>query len=310
MAGGEQRIVPESVVARYQLGRTAPAGRDDARRFCAALTRTHYENFTVVSWFLPRRLRQHFANVYAYCRVSDDLADEVGDQETALQLLADWRGALHRMFEGEAVHPVFVALRETVEAFDIPREPFDDLLDAFVQDRHVQRYETWGQVLDYCRRSANPVGRLVLYLGGYRDETRQKLSDQTCTALQLANFWQDIRRDWDERDRVYLPREDLDRFGVSEQQIPEGRADEAWRALVREEVARTRELFRAGLPLLDLVEGHLRRDVALFTAGGWTILDLIERQGYDTLTRRPVLDRAGKVGLLLRALTGGRMPWQ
>lgn len=300
----------ERVSERYRLEQTESVSLEAAQAFCAELARSHYENFTVVSWFLPRHLRQHFANVYAYCRVSDDLADEVGDQTTALRLLDDWRGQLHALYErDEAHHPVFVALRETIATFAIPREPFDHLLDAFVQDRHVARYETYTDLLDYCRRSADPVGRLVLYLGGYRDELRQKLSDRTCTALQLANFWQDVARDWD-KGRVYLPAEDRERFGVTEAQLAEKRCDDNYRALLKFEVERTRELFREGLPLLDLLSGHLRRDVILFSAGGWTVLDAIERQDYDTLSRRPALSKRQKVGLMARVLVGGRMPWR
>jgi len=253
----------QSVSELYQLQRSTPASPEDARLFCRQLATQHYENFTIVSWYLPRRLRQHFYNVYAYCRVSDDLADEEPDQAASLELLADWREQLHAMYDGQASHPVFVALQETIAAFDIPQEPFDLLLDAFVQDRHQTRYATFEELLEYCRRSADPVGRLVLYLGGYRDETRQRLSDCTCTALQLANFWQDVRRDWDERGRVYLPREDLDRFGVTEDQLAAGDCTPQYRELLRFEVERTRELFRRGLPLIDLVAGHLRRDVAL-----------------------------------------------
>jgi len=299
----------QSVAELYQLHRTTPAEPEAAREFCRRLATEHYENFTIVSWYLPRQLRQHFYNVYAYCRVSDDLADEVTDQEASLKLLADWREQLHAMYEGTATHPVFVALSETIAQYEIPRDPFDHLLDAFVQDRHQTRYETYEDLLGYCRNSADPVGRLVLYLGGYRDETRQRLSDCTCTALQLANFWQDVRRDWDERARVYLPREDLDRFGVTEEQLGAGEFTPAYRELLRFEVDRTRELFRRGLPLIDMVAGHLRRDVALFTAGGWTVLDLIEAQGYDTLTSRPALTKQQKMGLMVRVL-GGRMPWR
>ena len=300
----------QSVAELYQLDRTTPATPEAAREFCQRLATQHYENFTIVSWFLPSTLRQHFYNVYAYCRVSDDLADEVEDRDASLQLLEEWRGQLHALYEGEASHPVFVALQETIERFDIPREPFDHLLDAFVQDRHQSTYQTFDDLLGYCRKSADPVGRLVLYLGGYRDETRQRLSDCTCTALQLANFWQDVRRDWVERQRIYLPREDLDRFGVTHDQLADGQCTDAFRALLQFEVERTRELFRRGLPLIDMVAGHIRRDVTLFTAGGWTVLDLIESQAFDTLSQRPALSKQQKAGLMLKLVLGGRMPWR
>ncbi|MBI2302172.1 MAG: squalene synthase HpnC [Armatimonadetes bacterium] len=294
----------------YRLNPSAPADLPDAERFCAELTRAHYENFTVVSWFLPGHLRQHFANVYAYCRICDDLTDEVADHDTALALLERWRGWLRDCYAGHAVHPVFVALAETIRQFQIPIDPFGHLLDAFVQDQQVNRYQTFEELLGYCRHSADPVGRLVLYLGGYRDEERQQLSDHTCTALQLANFWQDVRRDHDERDRVYLPLEDLERFGVSVEQIAARRYTPAYRELLRFEVERTRELFRAGLPLVGRLDGHVQRDVMLFTAGGWSILDLIEQRAYDTVTGRPALSKAAKLALMLRVMVGARMPWQ
>lgn len=300
----------EWVIDRYELERTEPADLAHARRFCAELTRSHYENFTVVSWFLPKALRQHFANIYAYCRVSDDLSDEVTDQETSLELLDRWRSWLHDCYDGRTAHPVFVALADTIATFDIPLEPFDDLLDAFVQDRHQRRYETYEQVLDYCRRSANPVGRLVLYVGGYSDPERQQLSDLACTALQLTNFWQDVRRDYDDRDRVYLPQEDLDRFGVTTAQLAEHRSDDNYRELIKHQVERTRKLFVEGRPLFDLLSGHLKRDVILFHAGGWTILDLIEQQNYDTLTSRPEFGAGLKFTVMLRMLLGRPLPWQ
>lgn len=296
------------VVERYQLRTTVAPSLEEAQRFCAELTRTHYENFTVVSWFLPRSLRQHFANVYAYCRVSDDLADEVQSNEESLQLLADWRGALESMYRGEVAHPVFVALWQTVRAFDIPSEPFHHLLDAFVQDRQKTWYENYDELLAYCRNSANPVGRLVLYLGGYRDEERQQLSDYTCTALQLTNFWQDVARDWD-KGRVYLPLDEMARFGVTAEQLADRRCDDNYRALLHFQVERTRKLFRQGLPLIDRLDGHLRRDVTLFSAGGWSILDLIAAQDFDTLTSRPELSKPSKLWLMVRAMVGGKMPW-
>ena len=166
-----------------------------AQNYTRWLATHHYENFNVVSWLLPKELHQHFYNVYAYCRWADDLGDEIPDAQRALELL-DWCEAeLNACYQGQPSHPVFVALRETVVAKEIPKQPFADLLKAFRQDQTVKRYPTWDSVLKYCVYSANPVGRLVLYLCGYRDERRQLLSDATCTALQLANFWQDVSRD-------------------------------------------------------------------------------------------------------------------
>lgn len=296
-----------SVVDRYQLD----AGRislEAARQFCGDVCRQNTENFTVVSWFLPRRLRQPFADIYAYCRIADDLGDEIDDTDASLMTLRDWRAQLDDCYASRPRHPVFVALRETITEFDLPREPFDRLLDAFERDRRQTRYETYRDLLSYCACSANPVGHLVLYLGGYRDAERQELADHTCTALQLTNFWQDVARDF-AKGRIYLPAEDRERFGVTEEQLAAGRCDDAYRELLRFEVERTRALFLAGRPLLELLNGHLRRDVALFSAGGWRILDKIAALGYDTLSTRPALGRAEKAGLMLRTLLGGRSPW-
>lgn len=300
--------MPAAIIERYGLADERPVSPAEARARAAALATSQYENFTVVSWFLPKALRQHFFNLYAYCRVSDDLGDEVGDRAESERLLADWRAGLHRCYAGQSGHWVFVALSETIAAFDIPVEPFEHLLDAFVQDQRQTRYDTFDDLLGYCRNSADPVGRLVLYLGGYRDEERQRLSDRTCTALQLANFWQDVSRDYD-KDRIYLPREDLDRFGVTEEQIAARRISDGYRELLRFECERTWELFREGAALIDRLDGHIRRDVGLFTAGGTAILDLIARQGYDTLTSRPTLGKLGKAKLMARVLLGGR-PWR
>jgi squalene synthase HpnC len=242
-------------------------------------------------------------NVYAYCRWSDDLGDEVPDREQALAALAWWRGELDACYAGEPRHPVFVALRETVGQYEIPAAPFHHLLDAFVQDQTVKRFPRYDEVLDYCTRSADPVGRLVLYLFGYRDPGRQALSDATCTALQLANFWQDVTLDW-EKGRLYLPQEDLARFEVDEAQIGERRFTPAFGDLMRFEVGRARELFQQGLPLTRQVDRRLRLDLELFTRGGQAILDRIERQGYDVLSRRPALSRPAKAGLILRRLVG------
>src|SRR6201981_745707 len=204
-----------------------------AEEYTRWLATHHYENFNVVSWLLPKELHQHFYNVYAYCRWADDLGDEVPAKERALELLASWEQELDACYEGRPAHPVFVALRETTVAKDVPKQPFADLLKAFRQDQVVKRYPTWGAVLDYCLYSADPVGRLVLYMCGYRDERRQRLSDRTCTALPLANFWQDVRRDIIDRDRIYLPRETMARFEVTEQQLRDGHCDDNYRKCIQ-----------------------------------------------------------------------------
>ena len=276
---------------------------EDAQRYTRWLATHHYENFNVVSWLLPRDLHQHFYNVYAYCRWSDDLGDEVPDRVRALSLLDAWESELKLIYApgGGPSHPVLVALSETIRAKDIPVKPFADLLRAFRQDQLVQRYATWDEVLDYCVYSANPVGRLVLYLCGYRDEERQRLSDLTCTALQLANFWQDVSRDL-EKGRIYIPLDALALHGLSEVDIVERRFDVRYVVLMKDLIAKTREMFFAGFSLADLVDRTLRVDIELFSRGGLAILDSIEASGFDTLNRRPALTKWTQLRLLTRAL--------
>lgn len=263
----------------------------------------HYENFTVVSWLLPRTLRQHFINVYAFCRHADDLADESGSAERAQQFLAELRADVQRMYDGEPRDLIQVALQQTVLRFDIPPDPFLKLIDAFVQDQRISRYETYEQVLDYCRRSADPVGHLVLYLCGYCDGERQRLADFTCTGLQLANFWQDVGNDVG-RGRIYIPREDMSRFGVREQDILGKRFTPEFARMMEFEVQRTVELFDRGEALLPLVDKRVRTDVALYGRGGRAILAAIRRIGYNTLEHRPSIGRGTKLGLLARYLIG------
>jgi squalene synthase HpnC len=286
----------------YAIPRTAPS-LTEAQAYCKRLATRHYENFSVVTWFLPKRLHQHFFNVYAYCRISDDLGDEVGDPQLSLKLLDEWQRELDACYDGTPRHPVFVALRETVRDFEIPKHEFSDLLIAFRQDQTVTRFEAFDDVLAYCHYSANPVGHLVLYLCGYKDEERQRLADYTCTALQLANFWQDVSLDY-QKGRIYLPLESLRRFSVSEQDIAEGRATPQFLSMMRFEVARAREWFGNGLPLIKMVDRQLALDVELFSRGGQEILNAIERQGYDVLKSRPAISKPRKLWLVLRAATG------
>ncbi len=300
-----------------------------AQEYCAQLAHSHYENFSVVTWFLPKHLHQHFYNVYAYCRISDDLGDEVGNPEQSLALLDAWEAELNATYislvepapedirqdveklqpgasarnQVSPRHPVFIALRETIRQLDIPRAPFADLLTAFRQDQTTPRYPTFEDVLGYCKNSANPVGHLVLYVCGYRDAERQQLSDYTCTALQLANFWQDVAVDYG-KGRIYLPLESLAKFGVSESDIAERRATPQFREMMKFEVARARDWFRMGLPLAGKVDKHLAIDIELFSSGGFAILNAIERQNYDVLTRRPAISKPRKLWLLVRALAG------
>ena len=286
----------------YAIPDSAPS-LEEAREYCRRLARSHYENFSVASWFLPQKLRQHFFNVYSYCRISDDLGDEVGDTATSLLLLDQWQQELDACYDGTPRHAVFVALAETVRQFEIPKQEFVDLLTAFRQDQRVTQYATFGDLLGYCRYSANPVGHLVLYLCGYRDAERQLLSDYTCTALQLANFWQDVSADF-AKGRLYLPLEDLRRFHVSEAMIFDGENTAAFREMLRFEVARAREWFEQGLPLIAKVDRALAVDLDLFSRGGQEILNAIERQDYAVLGSRPAISKSRKLALVARAALG------
>jgi squalene synthase HpnC len=291
-----------SLPPEYAIPEHAPT-LGEAQQYCRNLARSHYENFSVATWFLPQRLRQHFFNVYAYCRISDDLGDEVGDPDAALKLLDEWEAELEACYGGSPRHPVFVALAETVRQFEIPRQTFADLLTAFRQDQTVTRYGRFEDLLGYCHYSANPVGHLVLYLCGYRDSERQALSDSTCTALQLANFWQDVSVDFS-KGRIYLPLEDLSRYGVTEEDISAQRNTPAFCDMMRYEVERARDWFRQGLPLVQKVDKELAVDIELFSRGGQEILNAIERQGYKVLGRRPVISKSRKLALVTRAAWG------
>jgi squalene synthase HpnC len=286
------------IADRAPANSCSPAAAQEYTRWLAT---HHYENFNVVSWLLPKDLHQHFYNVYAYCRWADDLGDEVPQKERALELLDWWERELDDCYNGRPSHPVFVALRETVIAKNIPKQPFADLLRAFRQDQNVKRYPTWDSMVGYCVYSANPVGRLVLYLCGYRDEERQAMSDATCTALQLANFWQDVSRDL-EKGRIYIPLDIAASHGLTESDIVERRFDKRYVSLIKDLIARTRTLFAQGAPLAKKVNGRLSVDLEMFSRGGVAVLDAIESMGYDTLHQRPAISKAKQVGLLGRAL--------
>ncbi len=287
-----------------QIAEHAPAAGcslEEAQQYTRWLATHHYENFNVASWLLPAELHQHFYNLYAYCRWADDLGDEIPEAARALELLDWWERELNACYDDRPAHPVFIALRATIVAKDIPREPFADLLKAFRQDQTVKRYPTWDAIMNYCVYSANPVGRLVLYLCGYRDEQRQKLSDATCTALQLANFWQDVSRDL-EKGRIYIPLDEAAAHGVTEKDIVERRFDERYATLMKSLIARTRALFAEGAPLSKTVDSRLRVDLELFSKGGLAVLEAIEDMGYDTLHRRPAISKGKQARLLGRAL--------
>ena len=274
---------------------------DQARAYTRWLATRHYENFHVVSFLLPKRLHQDFFNVYAYCRWADDLGDEMGDCAESLRLLDWWGRELDAMYDRETTHPVFVALRPTVEKYGIPRQPFADLIQAFIQDQTVTRYANFDELFGYCRNSANPVGRLVLYLCGYSDAERQQLSDATCTALQLANFWQDVTVDL-LKDRVYIPLDIMARHGYTVDDLFARRFTPEFREVMREIVAVARDLFHKGLPLVRRVDRRLSLDLDLFSRGGLRVLDKIEQQGYDVLRARPAISKVERVGLLVQSL--------
>lgn len=271
----------------------------EAYEFCARVARSHYENFTVASWLMPRAMRKHMHAIYAYARMADDFADE--DHDPAK--LDEWERELDLAYAGAPRHPVFVSLADTARRFDIPREPFADLLHAFRSDLDFRGFETFEDLLGYARFSANPVGRLVLYLFGYRDAERQRLSDQVCSGLQLANFWQDVAVDL-KKDRVYLPRQDMARFGVSLEDLRVHNGNSNFAALMRHEVARARELLIAGAVLAATVDKGLSRDIMIFAGGGLAILRAIERADCDVFRRRPSLGKLDYLRLGWRALRG------
>ncbi|QJW99740.1 squalene synthase HpnC [Frigoriglobus tundricola] len=279
----------------------APVSLAAARAYCARVARAHYENFTVVSALLPRRLVRHFHAVYAYCRWSDDLADETAGGDEALTLIAWWREELLACYHGTPRHPVMIALRETIRRFRVPPEPFLDLLLAFEQDQRVKRYDTLAQLLDYCRCSANPVGRLVLYLFECFDAERAALSDEVCTGLQLANFWQDVARDY-AIGRVYLPAEDRHRFGYTDTDLAANRDTPQFRDLMRFEVERARGFFARGSALLPLLPREARVDVDLFIRGGVAILNAVARIDYNVWAQRPEVSKWEKGKLLVGAV--------
>ncbi len=274
----------------------------EAYDWCRAYARARQENFTVVSWFLPRDLRPHFFALYAFCRWTDDLGDEAsGDR---LALLDAWERDLRDCFEGRRSSPLFVALGATIDRFRIPLDPFLRLIEANRMDQRVSRFETYDDLLRYCEHSATPVGRMVLAVLGYTDETRGRLADATCVGLQLANFWQDVTVDL-RKGRIYLPQEDLRRFGYTEEELRRGVVNDALRALMAFEVERARRLFREGRALESLIDRRARLDVRLFRLGGEAVLDAIEAAGYDVLTRRPRVPAWRKAWLAL--LNGARL---
>ena len=273
-----------------------PPSLAESYAYCADLARSHYENFTVISRFTPRQHRPALEAVYAFCRHTDDLGDEAeGDR---LALLDEWEAELTLAYTGEPTHPIMVALQDTIRRAAIPEEPFRKLIEANRMDQGSGRFETYADVLHYCDHSANPVGRMVLYVLGKATEENMRLSDATCTALQLANFWQDVARDY-AMGRIYIPLEDIRAFGCTEEQIANGVTDKAFRDLMRCEVDRAQELFEEGLPLAARLGGRAGLAIALFSKGGMRVLDAIRKQDYDVLSRRPVVTRSRKLWLIV-----------
>ncbi len=295
-------MVGESITSLFERPASSPS-LSESIRWCSRLARTHYENFTLISWLVPQRIRAHLAALYAFCRTVDDIGDEApGDR---IELLDRFEAELNAAYDARPYHPVIVALQHTIHTYNLPIEPFCRLIEANRIDQLKTRYETFDKLLHYCDHSANPVGRLFLMLYGYRDEKRFALSDATCTALQLTNFWQDIKRDL-AMGRIYLPKEEMRRFGVTEEDLREHRAGNRVKELVFFQVTRTRGYFEAGLPLIDLVNGHLKIDIALFSRGGLAILDKIKQQNYDTLSTRPILAKKEMLGLFFSTLLSRR----
>jgi len=275
----------------------------EAQAWCHQLATSHYENFHVATFFLPRKVRPHFESIYAYCRVADDLGDEVADPAIALRLLDAWGSMLDECYDTpeRSTHPVFVALHETIRECGVPRQLFADLLHAFRMDQVKPTYDTWDELLVYSHYSANPVGRLVLWVCGYKEESLALLSDKVCTALQLANFWQDVVEDA-ERGRRYIPAEDMLRFGVEEGQLAGRVFTSEFRDMIESLVVRTRKMLHEGGAISSHVNKELAVTLDLFRKGGDAILDGITAEGFDVLRGRPVVTRVKKVLLLTGAL--------
>jgi squalene synthase HpnC len=297
--GASAATKTEPSVARTISATTGSASLDAAYQFCARLAKSHYENFTIASWLMPAAMRKHMYAIYAYARIADDFADEDRDSRK----LDEWERELNLAYAGSPGHPVFVALADTVHRFDIPREPFADLLVAFRSDLKFEGFETIDDLLGYSRYSANPVGRLVLYLFGYRDPERQHLSDLICSGLQLANFWQDVAIDL-QKSRIYLPRRDMARFGVTAEDLAAGAAEGKFIALLKHEVAVARAMLVEGGQLSRRVDRRLRRDILMFAGGGLAILRAIEGAGFDVFHSRPKLSKGDYLKLGWNALRG------
>ena len=282
-------------------------GQAEVLRVAEEMTRrlatSHYENFLVASILLPRSMRQPFYNVYAFCRTADDLADESSSPEVATAELASFEDRLNEVFAGKAESPIFIALAKTIREYDLPKQPFADLLDAFRQDQTKNRYQNIEEILDYCRRSANPVGQIVLRLGNSYDAVNCQLSDKICSGLQLANFWQDVARDF-QIGRIYLPQDEMTRYGVDESMLMADSTAKPLRRLLANECDRAEKMLRQGLPLADRVTAWLANDIRLFAHGGLQTLNAIRRIDFDVLRRRPKVSKLRQASLVFRAWAG------
>jgi squalene synthase HpnC len=306
MSGAAQSVVLEGGLAGAPVEYALPIARPtvaQAQAWCRHLATTHYENFHVATWFLPKRVRPYFESIYAFSRVADDLGDEVADTATALRLLGEWRAMLAECYTRPelSMHPVFVALRKTIEETGVPQQLFDDLISAFEMDQRLTHHGSMESLILYSKYSANPVGRLVLWVSGYRDEERALLSDKVCTALQLANFWQDVVEDW-ERGRRYLPADAMERFGVSDEMIAERRFTPEFRAMMQYLVGYAGEMLAEGGVIASRVDAELGVTLRLFEGGGRAALDGVVAQDYDVLKRRPSVSKGTKVKLLAGAM--------
>lgn len=312
MAVFEQELTVWGPESSYFQGTDALVSLKQAQVYCRKIALGHYENFPVVSWALPRRLRQHFFNVYAFCRWADDLGDEVEGADASLALLAWWRSQLEGCYQSSSgshddqrtpelrLHPVFIALQPTIVEFDLPQQAFEDLIQAFEQDQRVSEYQTFDQLLAYCQKSANPVGRLVLHLCRSVSPHTLAWSDSICTGLQLANFWQDVARDY-AMGRVYLPAEDCQRFGYTRAQLEGNEYNEQFQQLLQFEVHQARQFLLDGLPLIPHLPGRLQIDIDLFAQGGLKILQHIEGLQFDVWKKRPTVSRFDLMRLLLQS---------
>ncbi len=299
LKSGPTPSVEASALNPYRFIGTA--NMKTAQQYCKRLAQARKENFLVTTLCCPREIRQHFFNLYAFARIADDLSDEVEDSRTALSLLAWWRSELEATYRGEPRHPVFVALAETIQRFAVPQALFHDLIDGYAQDHMVSRYETFDDLLAYCRKALGPIGRLILTIGGHTDPESLDLAETCWVAVQLSDIWNDLREDFD-KGRCYLPQEDMDRFGVTEEMLATGCSTPELHALMRFQVERTRALFAEGEVLYPLLDSRTRLDMNMYNRCGIAVLDSIAAQGYDVLTRRPSLSKWRKLSILVHRI--------